>query len=112
MTDYEDQWIFNNSKNIVPLIQPPFPVLPFSRHYMDFIGEYLPALEGMSDSNSNLGCGSESGCGSRSGCGLGLKLPKFKVFDVQYKVTLPIVSVLKDIISIPKNTGNLYYKPK
>ena len=39
-------------KNIVPLIQPPFPVLPFSRHYMDFIGEYLPALEGMSDSNS------------------------------------------------------------
>lgn len=93
-------------KNIVPLIQPPFPVLPFSRHYMDFIGEYLPALEGMSDSNSNLGCGSESGCG------LGLKLPKFKVFDVQYKVTLPIVSVLKDITSIPKNTGNLYYKPK
>ena len=112
LTDYEDQWIFNNSKNIVPLIQPPFPVLPFSRHYMDFIGEYLPALEGMSDSNSNLGCGSESGCGPRSGCGLGLKLPKFKVFDVQYKVTLPIVSVLKDIISIPKNTGNLYYKPK
>ena len=94
------------------LDQPPFPVLPFSRHYMDFIGEYLPALEGMSDSNSNLGCGSESGCGSRSGCGLGLKLPKFKVFDVQYKVTLPIVSVLKDITSIPKNTGNLYYKPK
>ncbi|KAF6070552.1 Gryzun, putative trafficking through Golgi family protein [Candida albicans] len=79
LTDYEDQWIFNNSKNIVPLIQPPFPVLPFSRHYMDFIGEYLPASE---------------------------------VFDVQYKVTLPIVSVSKDITSIPKNTGNLYYKPK
>ncbi|EGW30036.1 uncharacterized protein SPAPADRAFT_52876 [Spathaspora passalidarum NRRL Y-27907] len=81
---FED-WSFEDQRNIVPIKQNPFPVLPFSRHHMIFYGKYT---------------GEEKD---------EIKLPLFKVFDVQYKVGLPTLACSKETIV---KSGDVYWKCK
>ncbi|KAK6201204.1 Gryzun, putative trafficking through golgi-domain-containing protein [Scheffersomyces amazonensis] len=74
--DNQNQWDFSYDDNIVPLRQTPFPVLPFTRHIMEFVSKFT--------SPDSM-----------------IKLPSFKVFDVQYKILLPTLSV-DDNITVSK----------
>ncbi|KAK6454253.1 Gryzun, putative trafficking through golgi-domain-containing protein [Scheffersomyces xylosifermentans] len=69
----DKQWDFSDVRNIVPLKQPPFPVLPFGRHFMEFYA-------------------------STSQVGDKVQLPSFKVYDVHYKIALPTLSVSDKIV--------------
>lgn len=71
-----EEWDFSEDKlNFVPLNQEPFPVLPFSRHVMDFHGDY-----------------------SASENQAYIKLPNFKVYDVNYKFSIPVLSVDENVV--------------
>ncbi|KAG7660576.1 uncharacterized protein J8A68_005842 [[Candida] subhashii] len=74
-------WSFEDERNSIPLKQNPFPVLPFSRHIMDFYGKF--------DSKNDR-----------------IRLPQFKCFDVQYKVGLPTLAIMNNIIL---QNDNLYW---
>lgn len=67
-------WGLDDVVNIVPLKQSAFPVLPFSQHTMRFTGKYH--MEEASDK---------------------VELPHFQVYDVNYKVNLPTLSLEEDI---------------
>lgn len=63
-------WNFDDPKNILPLKQSAFPVLPFSRHQMKFHGTYRVEDEATK-----------------------VELPQMQVYDVNYKVSLPTLSL-------------------
>ena len=77
-------WNFQDSRNIFPMKHNLFPVLPFSRHEMIFYGRHQ--------------------CDEQY-----LQLPTLKVFDVNYKVGLPTLSVDDSIVI---KSGVLYLKLK
>ncbi|KAK6461637.1 Gryzun, putative trafficking through golgi-domain-containing protein [Scheffersomyces coipomensis] len=83
------QWSFDDDRNLIPIRQTPFPVLPFTRHVMEFYGKLTFEEQEERDQLKRI------------------KLPLFKVFDVQYKMMLPTLSV-DDHILVSK-TG-LYWK--
>lgn len=88
LVDENDRFIWNfddDERNILPLSQPKFPVLPFNRYIMEYYARY----------NS----GEEM-----------IQLPLLKVYDVQYKVSLPTLPVANDISIRDNNT--LYWKGK
>lgn len=67
-------WNFENDRNIIPLKQSAFPVLPFTRHEMIYYGKYA-------DSGDNKV----------------IRLPQLKVFDVHYKISLPTLSATDNV---------------
>ncbi|RLV91204.1 hypothetical protein JA1_004051 [Spathaspora sp. JA1] len=76
-------WDFQDLRNVVPVKQQdPFPVLPFSEYPMVYYGKYIGTAEDM------------------------VKLPSMNIFDVQYKVKLPILAISKTVVK----SGELYYK--
>jgi hypothetical protein len=77
-------WNFKDSRNIFPMNHNLFPVLPFSRHEIIYYGKYQ--------------------CDDQY-----LQLPTLKVFDVNYKVGLPSLSVDESIVI---KSGLLYLKLK
>lgn len=80
LSGFEQDWDFlQDERNVTPLRQGIFPVLPFSRHNMEFYGTYT-RNDDLSTSSSDR-----------------IKLPNFRVFDVQYKVTLPTIPVSENI---------------
>lgn len=80
-------WDFNDKRNVFPLTQQKFPVLPFNRFMIEFYGKYNTT------STAEI-----------------IQLPLFKVYDVQYKVSLPTLPVTNDISIRDNNT--LYWKIK
>lgn len=86
----EIDWRFEDKRNIVPLKQEPFSILPFSRHVMIFYGQHLNSL------NNDSGI-------------THVKLPNFKVYDIDYKFGLPTLSVDENIFV---KSGVLYWKRK
>ncbi|KAG2736560.1 hypothetical protein G9P44_000650 [Scheffersomyces stipitis] len=70
--DPSSTWDFSDVRNIVPVKQAAFPVLPFGRHFMEFYAK-------MSEAGEKI------------------QLPTFKVYDVQYKVGLPTLSVSDNV---------------
>lgn len=79
LVEDEPDWVFADR---VPFKQPAFPVLPFSQHVIEFKGVFI---------------GDEKV----------VKLPAFKVFDVQYKVGLPSLPVTDKIVI---RAGSLYWR--
>lgn len=79
-------WTFEDDRNLLPLQQPKFPVLPFNRFLMEYYGQYNLSGEEV------------------------IQLPLFKVYDVQYKVSLPTLPVVNDISIRDNNT--LYWETK
>lgn len=75
-------WNFSLEKNMMPLVQPRFPVLPFNRFHLDYEASY--------NSTDDI-----------------IELPQLKVFDLQYKVSLPTLPVTGDIVS---KDGKLLWK--
>lgn len=69
----DDQWDFNDARNISPFKHLLLPVLPFSKHVMEYYGKI-----------------EEHDNGS-------YKLPQFKVYDVNFKVGLPTLSACDEI---------------
>lgn len=66
-------WNFEESMNITPMVLNKFPVLPFNQFVIEYQGTY--------NSTEEL-----------------IQLPQLKVFDLQYKVSLPTLPVSNDII--------------
>lgn len=64
-------WDFDDDRNIVGLKQLAFPVLPFTRHEVEFFGKYTVSNDGVTS----------------------IRLPQFKVYDVNYRIWLPTLSV-------------------
>lgn len=88
LSGFEQGWNFEqDDRNVIPFRQSAFPVLPFSRHHMGYFGRYETDDETTTESLSLI------------------KLPTFKVFDVQYKVALPTIPVTTNILI---RDGNLY----
>lgn len=79
------EWQFNDDRNIVPLRQPAFPVLPFNRNIIEFYAKLT------NNSKQHL-----------------IALPQFKVFDVHYKVALPTLAVCDNVVV--KNGNALYWQ--
>lgn len=63
-------WNFDNPDTVVPMKQSAFPVLPFSRHEMIFVGSYE-----LDEDKAEV------------------ELPQLQVYDVNYKVSLPTLSL-------------------
>ncbi|CCE85650.1 Piso0_005268 [Millerozyma farinosa CBS 7064] len=80
------EWHFDEVKNLAPLQQASIPVLPFNRHSIVYYASVS------SEADPKL-----------------LKLPVFKVFDVNYRVSLPTLVTTDDVIVKENNT--LYWKP-
>lgn len=74
-------WHFEPKDNMYPLTITKFPVLPFN----DFIIEYIGSFNSMDKL---------------------VQLPQMKVFDLQYKVVLPILPVSPNLVI---NGGKLFY---
>ncbi|ODV77140.1 uncharacterized protein CANTADRAFT_56733 [Suhomyces tanzawaensis NRRL Y-17324] len=70
--DEGEGWSFEDDRNLLPLKQPAFPVLPFTQHIMEYYWQY---------ENEQW-----------------VKVPNLRVFDVQYKVGLPLLSVSESIV--------------
>lgn len=79
------KWQFDDDRNIVPLKQATFPVLPFNRNVIEFYAKLT------NNSDEKL-----------------VALPQFKVFDVHYKVTLPTLAVCENVVVKSNNT--LYWQ--
>lgn len=71
------EWRFDDVKNLAPLKQPAFPILPFSMHHVVFYGQYT------SQGLQNL-----------------VELPRLRVQDMNYKVELPTVTLQENIREI------------
>lgn len=84
LDEQDSGWGYIDELNLVPFVQPPFPVLPFLRHAIDFYAKYGGSKEEKM-----------------------VKLPQLKVFDINYKVGLPTLSVSEDVTSVE---GLLYFK--
>ncbi|CCE86758.1 Piso0_005268 [Millerozyma farinosa CBS 7064] len=80
------EWHFDDIRNLAPLQQESMPVLPFNRHSIVYYASVS----------------------TEAGLKL-LKLPSFKVFDVNYRVSLPTLVTTDDVIVKENNT--LYWKP-
>lgn len=78
-------WEFNDDRNIVEVKQLAFPVLPFTRHVVEYYGNYTVSNDGIKS----------------------VRLPQFKVYDVNYRIWLPTLSVT-DSVSVA-DTG-LYWQ--
>lgn len=76
-------WEFDEKENLTPLRNGSFPVLPFTRHLMEYVGEWKGLKTSMT------------------------KLPNFKVYDINYKVFLPAIPVTHDVLS---KANSLYWK--
>ncbi|CUM48925.1 uncharacterized protein AC631_03144 [Debaryomyces fabryi] len=79
------EWQFEDDRNIVPLKQPAFPVLPFNRNIIEFYAKLT------NNTSQDL-----------------IALPQFKVYDVHYKVTLPTLAVCENVVV--KNNNSLYWQ--
>lgn len=80
------EWYFDDINNLAPLRQESMPVLPFNRHSIVYYASVS------SEADAKL-----------------LRLPLFKVFDVNYRVSLPTLVTTDDVIVKENNT--LYWKP-
>lgn len=67
-------WNFDDDRNMFPLVQQRFPVLPFNQFVLEYYSSY-------NVNNEEI-----------------VQLPQLKVVDVHYKVNLPTLPVAKDII--------------
>lgn len=70
-------WSFNDHRNLVPLKQSAFPVLPFSFHHLTFYGAYR--VHGP----QNI-----------------IELPKFNVQDMNYKIELGTLALQENITTV------------
>ncbi|WEJ96006.1 hypothetical protein PSN45_003540 [Yamadazyma tenuis] len=67
-------WNFDDERNMYPLVQTKFPVLPFNRFQLEYYGQF--------NSSESV-----------------IQMPQLKVFDIQYKVSLPALPVADDVIT-------------
>ena len=79
------EWQFDDDRNVVPLRQSAFPVLPFNRNIIEFYAKLT------NNTSQRL-----------------IALPQFKVYDVHYKVTLPTLAVCENVVV--KNNNSLYWQ--
>lgn len=86
LVDENERFVWNfDSSNMFPLTQPKFHVLPFNRYILEYYCTY--------NSADDI-----------------IQLPQLKVFDIQYKVSLPTLPVSNDINIKDNNT--LYWRVK
>lgn len=74
------QWSFEDARNLVPIKQPPFPVLPFSTHNIVFYGKF--SYHGLQET---------------------IELPKLQVQDMNYKVELPTIAPQENIRAVERS---------
>lgn len=82
--DEEVSWKFDDERNETPLKQAPFAVLAFTRHAMNFYSQY--SCPELSPEKIRV-----------------VRLPQFRVLDVDYKISLPSLSVNEQVL-IENNT--------
>ncbi len=73
VADPAHPWTYVDALNLVPSVQPAFPVLPFLQHAIDFYAVAPPPAPA------------------------GVRLPQLRVFDVNYKVALPVLAATANV---------------
>lgn len=69
----DERWVFSDTRNIFPFKHQMLPVLPFSKQVIEYYGRCVEHQNGA------------------------FKLPQLKVYDVNFKVSLPTLSVCDEI---------------